>query len=562
MKWLKSRKLFLNEAKIGEIIFPSQAKIIKQRWGSKYLTYEEVTPTKNIIQGTWKLSEEDKNEVLNNFMNCDVSELYKLFSTLPDTFVNLITESIDVSLISNNKDKFTRILQDFNIKSPNLDQILIIRESIFRKIALGDTMSSSVILKDDDGRPIKDENNQMVKVDKAVGEIYYTKNLTNINSFLDDYNSLIEKFVESNIDGYTMDDIVDKDTFRDNNNYHSFVNYASDTLNSYKVDFEIFNRDIYLKISHNPKDILNMSISSFYSSCQHLYSGMYASKVLGNVFDSNSMPAYLLFDTPIYNSGDELISDHLPLSRMIIRNIESFDLDDDKKIYFDRAYPDRMQSVISKIVEKYSKNKNNYTGGNYYYLPDIDLEDDISHPYQDRLELKVGTLIGRNIKTLKLTQINDWSRVKVDPDVKLKELVIETDKLPPDILKIKLNLDWVKFRYLSINSLDIFKNLNTTSYSFDKCKISNDLIKELPDNIKKLQIISCDISEINLNNIKLDELHLIYTLDSIDELVKCIENIDVKILTISGDLAGKENKSILNSIKSKGVKIKIVGPVI
>jgi hypothetical protein len=48
-------------------------------------------------------------------------------------------------------------------------------------------------------------------------------------------------------------------------------------LIEYELDFEIFNRDIYLSISHNPKDILNMSISKFYSSCQHLYSGSHNS---------------------------------------------------------------------------------------------------------------------------------------------------------------------------------------------------------------------------------------------------------------------------------------------
>jgi hypothetical protein len=51
-----------------------------ERWGEKYLDYDEVTPTNKIIQGKWKLSEEDKYKAL-AFSNCDI-ELLDLFTTL------------------------------------------------------------------------------------------------------------------------------------------------------------------------------------------------------------------------------------------------------------------------------------------------------------------------------------------------------------------------------------------------------------------------------------------------------------------------------------------------
>ena len=109
---------------------------------------------------------------------------------------------------------------------------------------------------------------------------------------------------------------------------------------------------MYLSINHNAKDILNISISRFYSSCQHLYSGGQRNKLIGNVFDPNTCPAFLIFDAPIYNSSGELISEQLPLTRMLVRNIETWNPNDDPQIFFDRAYPDRTKDLFGKIIEK------------------------------------------------------------------------------------------------------------------------------------------------------------------------------------------------------------------
>ena len=58
----------------------------------------------------------------------------------------------------------------------------------------------------------------------------------------------------------------------------------------------------------------------------------------------------------------------------------------------------------------------------------------------------------------------------------------------------------------------------------------------------------------------MEELHLIYTIDP-SELSKAIEGVKVKSLHLSGDLVS-ENKELIKSLRSKGVKIQIVGPVI
>ena len=70
---------------------------------------------------------------------------------------------------------------------------------------------------------------------------------------------------------------------------------------------------------------------------------------------------------------------------------------------------------------------------------------------------------------------------------------------------------------------------------------------------RKMKVVS-DFKE-------LEELQVIYTLDSAEDL-KTIVPENLKKLIISGDLVTKEGKSIISSLKSKGVKIEIVGPVI
>lgn len=567
MKWIKSRNLFL-EAKIRDVILPRQAKEVTRKWGEKYLDYEEVTPTDKIIQGTWKLSEEDKNVVLGVFCQTDMPALFELFSSLPEQFGNVLNKSINVELFRDDKDTYSRIFESFDIRKPKLDQILAMFSSVFRKLSIPDTMATSVISKDVNNRPIRDEQGNMIRIEKKPGDLIFSNNLININSFISDYNDLVDKCTEANVEGWSDSDKIASSTlFSDNRNLSQFINFASTNENQqYKLDFEIFNKDIFLKITHNPQDILNMSISKFYSSCQHLYTGGYSNKVLGNVFDPNSMPAYLIFETPIFWE-DEKISEHLPLSRMVIRNIESFADNAPTKLYFDRAYPDRMQNIFQQMVTKYSGNVMNADRNDrYLYTPDLDFNDKLESPYQDRLSLTQGIMIGKNIKTLYLSQIGNWTNVKVDPNAKIKELIIETTEIPETLLTINLTLDWIKFKFIEIHTLKDFDRIKTTSIAFDKCRLSNTVLQDINvsnPNITKLQIVSCDnVGSFDFSEFKaLEELQVIYTLDSVEDL-KTIVPENLKKLVISGDLATKESKSILGALRSKGVKIEIVGPVI
>ena len=566
MKWIKSRSRFVNEARIGDVINPEQTRRVKEKWGAKFLDYDEVEPTDKIKQGKWKLTEEDKNKVLSAFFSSgrgtvNISEVQKIFSGLSDKFVEVMNLSLttlaSVNASSKGIERAKEVLQEFDIKNPSIDEMVAIFEPVFRKLS-NETGKSEMIQKDDSGRPIMGEDNRPIKVAKEIGDPVFEKNLINILSFVQNFNT------------YYEEDKVDENIFEDSH-LANIINLAKDDINSeYKTSFKIFGRDIYLKISHNPKDILNMSISKFYTSCQHLYTGMYSSKVLGNIFDPNSIPAFLVFDTPIYN-GDQMISEQLPLSRMIIRNLESFDGKSETKLLFDRAYPDRMKEgnwgdVFGEIVEKYTgmKSIEDTYGATYLYTPDIEDELELEAPYMDQNKgLLVGKYIGVNTKKLYLSSTYDWSKVKVAPNAKIKELIIENPDLPQNLLDIDLNLEWVKFKFIDIADLSGFSNIKSDSIAFDKCKITNDSVREfcVGKQIKRLQLTSCDIDDLDLSGLNVDELQLLYTVDN--SLQSALGDAKFNKLVVSGDLmANKENKEFLNGLKRSGVKIETTGLVI
>lgn len=565
MKWIKNRKQYLNEAKIKDLVLPRQKKEISDVWGEKWLDYEEIDPTDKIKQGQWKLSEEDKDKVLGAFFgwqgsSINMEKVFSIFGNLTEHFSNTLLMSVDQDLLN---DKFKIIMNNFNPNKPSVDQITALFEPVFRKLSINDTKSDSIIKKGEDGRPILDSEGNMIRIQKEKGEPAFDKNLVTINTFIDSYNKsykdIIDDFKEVDSNVFYNDDI------------QRIISLSKENHNSeYKFDFEIFGKDMFLKIVHNPKDILNMSISKFYASCQHLYSGGYRNQVLPNIFDPNSIPAFLYFDSDIY-WDNEKISDFLPISRMIIRNIENEN--NELKVYFDRTYPDRVQSTMEEMVEKYSGNKNTveYVGDEtYIFTPDVDFEDDLGQGYHDRFgRTKTMKMIGKNAKKIILSRSHDWSKVKISPNAKLEEIIIETTDLPENLLTLSLNPNWVKFRFMEILSLEKFDKLITDSIAFDKCKFTDDVLIDINKNnpnLKKLQIISCDYSSnIDLSIFKeLKELHLIYTIDSLEELINMTKGLEkLEKLTLSGDLLSqKEAKEYVNELKRKGVKVETVGPVL
>lgn len=546
MKWLKNRDKFISEAKIKDLILPIQAEYVKSNWSEKYLEYEEITPTKKIQQGKWKLSEEDKMKVLGVYLDCNINKVYNIFNNISDKFAFVINQSINLNLLSK---EYSTIMENFDIKNPTIDQIVIIYDNVFRRISAGETNSDIMVKKDENGIPLKDEDGNLIRVQKEKGDLVFTNNLVNINTFISGFN------------GCFQEDQINEDIFKDRE-INSLRNMASVRENSsYTVDFKIFDKDIYLSINHNPQDILNMSISKFYASCQHLYSGSYRRLLLGNVFDPNSIPAFLVFETPIF-WGDDKLSDVLPLSRMMVRSIETFNDSDEKEIFFDRAYPDRMKNVFDDIIEKYTDNRNNYRGDYYYFVPDIDFNDhsDIDIPYMDRLNGRRVKGIGKNVKSIHINRNIDWSSIKILPGCKIKEIIIENNNLP-DLREMNKDIENIKFKYLDIISMEPFSSIKPENVAFDKCKLDAKIINDLNKDIKKIKIINCningqlDFSEFN----KIDELQLIYTLNNAQELDFIKDSKNIKKLLISGDIF---NKKIINDIKKSGIDVEVTGLVL
>ena len=82
MKWIKDRNKFLKEAKLRDVLYPSQSKEVASSWSERYLDYEEVAATDKIKQGKWKLEEEDKLKVLGEFFDCNMSNIFELFENI------------------------------------------------------------------------------------------------------------------------------------------------------------------------------------------------------------------------------------------------------------------------------------------------------------------------------------------------------------------------------------------------------------------------------------------------------------------------------------------------
>jgi len=556
MKWILSRKTFLNEAKLRDVILPKQKEAVIDKWGEEFLDMEEIEVTPKIVQGKWTLTEADKREALGVFLMADIDQVYKIFEDLPEKFVEVFNKSIDLAMLDENGKK---LFNNFDIKRPSVNQMGALTGSYFRKISVGETMAEEMIVRDDSGRPVMGEDGRPTKIGKQAGDVIFSKNLSNINTFVEDFNRCYP------------DSRIDASIFKSGPIARLVSNSQEDFGgDGYNVDIDIYGRDLHLFISHKAKDILNISISRFYSSCQHLYSGGQRNKLIGNVFDPNTCPAFLIFDAPIYNSSGELVNDVLPLSRMLIRSVENWD-NKDSKIFFDRAYPDRMQDVLERMVEKYSGNVMTYDedkDGPYLFTPDLpqELTSKIIDPYMDKLNVRRHVLIGKNTKKLDLGGFIDWTKTKISPDAKIEDLTISTTRLPDNFFDIPLTLEWIKFKFINIFSLNNFEKMKSSKWGFDKCKLGKNVLQELVQNnpdIKSLQFVACDLRGIDFSTLKgLNELHLIYTLEDF-KIIESLKDLGLKKLVVSGDLmSDAETKKTIQDLRKSGTNVEIKGPQI
>lgn len=573
MKYIRTRRSFLltEEAKLRDTLYDVQKQRVAEVWGEKFLDYETVEPTDKIKQGKWELSEEDKDAVINRFFDTNYGDVRKKLKNLPQKFVDLVKESFDYdsslpNLYQHERERVEKVTErgentNINIREPKVKQLSILYYNIFRLLSVNDTKNDEMVLKGEDGRPIFDDDGKIQKVKKEPGSFVFSNNYTNINSLVDNYNRTFP------------DEKVDTEIFK-GRNIQNIVNMVED--NPKILDFDLFSQDkMYLLIQHDPKFILNMSVSKFYTSCQELYRGgghgtSYMRQLLSNVFDPNSIPAFLIFDTPYYgenSSGDiEKLSEVLPLTRLMIRNIEPFDSDEDPSgIFFDKTYPDRMEDILTSMIEKYSGNfdtANERGLDDYYFYADVDIDDfkgdDLKYPYMDRLGFKKGVMIGKNTKRLYLSNNIDWSTAKIAKDNNVKEIIIETTDIPNNTFEVPFDIEWIKFKYISINKLDQFKKLLTKAVSFHQCSLSHgvlDDLYELSPDIKKLSFVSTEIKDTkDIEKFEgIEELEIVYSIDdeeNLRDLIDFNKFKNLKILTVSGDLYNnQDNKDFLNSLE-------------
>jgi len=596
MKWLKSRTRFIKEMKLNEMavgdpirnsLSDKEINRVAQKWGEKYLDYKEIEPTKKIEQGKWKISKEDKFKILDTFFNLNYGRLeqkQKQFENLPDKFTEILSKSLDYDSAQNEFKTAKNVLKDLDIKNPSIDQMIAIFEKVFRKLSVNETKGKEMIQKDENGRPVKDENGNIIKIEKEIGAPVFTNNYVDIITFSEDYNKCYSEEDSINIDYFFQDYPIQSLRNLGTGEFRKQEISDSEEYMNITTDFSLFDKDMYLYIKHDPKSILNMSMSKFYTSCQFLYTdrynGDYNKKLLANVFDPNTIPAFLLFDTPLYEikeDGSRLkITDYIPLTRMVIRNIENYSDDENTILFFDRTYPDRMKDIMDIMVEKYSKNEmqgsfeRTVDGGinprSYLFTPDVDYDDfhngGLTYPYQDALDIKTGILVGQNIKQINFNSDTNWKNIKISEKNSLKEIIVDNTELPLDFFKYNFDLDWIKFKNIKIYDIEIFNKIKSTKISFERCdlsKISNFNIKEVFGNVENLSFISCEIKEEFFINLEINELELLYSYDG--DLKELLSTTKFNKLTISGDLIS-ENKQYISELKNKKVNVEIKGLIV
>jgi len=557
MKWIKGRQKFLAEAKIGDVINLKQKGVITKRWGKKYLEYEEVEPSNEIksIQGNWKLTPEQKYRALNLFFKTDVSKAEAVFDNLPTEFIRVVSDALNWALesddYSSETDKIAEFMEDgIDFTNIGLEEIAALTNNVLPRIDVKTTISDKQMVRDELGVPIKGEDGQFQFEEKMAGEFAYYNGLYNLNSFAKDYDDCMKKLGRE-------DQIVARNF--SSSEIGSIKNMLSTDVRGHQADLKVFHKDAYVSILHNPQDILNISVSKFYASCQELYGGSHVSSLLANVFDPNSVPAFIYLDSPVYNSDGELIAEKLPLARFFIRSIVM--PSESKGLFFDRVYPQRMSDGendgIYNMVEQVAGIKryldstdDDARSAVYVFAPDISSDDRLESPYHDTLSNIVQKrTIGMNCKFLNITADSDWSDVVVRENNRIETMIISTPKVPVNLFDLKYNLEKLSIVNIDISEMPELAKFGTGDIELRECRTNMvDLRKGLEGtNLNKLSLINCDIAGISFEGMQLSELVLKSDTEG-RSLADVIANARIKNLVISDHLLmDPENVEFLKS---------------
>jgi len=569
MKWIKKRQNFLNEAKIGDVITPKQKEIVAKRWGKKYLDYEEIEPNNVIkeIQGTWKLTPEQKYTVLDLFFRTDVKSAEMVFQNLPTDFIREVSNAMNHAVENSdnmydyNSDAIDILADGIEFNNISIEDICTLTDNVLMRIDVKTTISDKEMVRDEIGVPVKGDDGQFQFVDKEPGEFRYYTGVYNLNSFAKDYDECMKKLGRE-------DQIVNRNF--SSNEISAIKNMFTTRVKGHDSDFKVFHKDVYLSIEHKPMDILNISVSKFYSSCQELYGGSHVSSLLANVFDPNSVPAFIYLDSPVYKDG-EVIAEKLPLARFMVRlvNIENSEVGTLKdKLFFDRVYPQRMSDGendgIYKLVEdvagiKRYLDSTDQEAGNavYVFAPDISSDDSLNRPYHDTLtNIETKRTIGVNCRYLNITPESDWSDVYVRKNNQIQEMIISTPNVPSNLFDLEYNLKNLKIINVDIKEMPALAKFGTGDISLIDCRTN---MSELREGLKgveltKISLVNCDIEGISFEGMQLNELVLKSDLDG-KSLKDVIGDARINKLTVSDHmLMEPENVEFLkNAVTSKQI---------
>jgi hypothetical protein len=556
MKWIKGRQKFLAEAKIGDVVNPKQKEVITKRWGKKYLEYEEVEPEQEIkaIEGTWKLTPEQKYRVLGLFFKTDVSKAEAVFDNLPSEFkraVSLGLNHVIENEIGREVELMAELMADgIDFDNIGLEEISALTNNVLPRIDVKTTVSDKKMVRNEDGIPIKGEDGQFQFEEKVAGEFVYYSGLYNLNSFANDFDDCMKKLGKE-------DQIVARNF--SSSEIGSIKNMLSTEVKGHQADLKVFHKDAYVSILHNPQDILNISVSKFYASCQEFYGGSHVRSLLANVFDPNSVPAFIYLDSPVYNSDGELIAEKLPLARFFIRSIVM--PSESKGLFFDRVYPQRMSDGendgIYNMVEQVAGIKRYLDSTDedarsavYVFAPDISSDDSLDSPYHDTLSnIQHKRTIGLNCKFLNITAASDWSDVVVRENNRIETMIISTPKVPVNLFDLKYNLEKLSIVNIDISDMPELAKFGTGDIELRECRTNMvDLRKGLEGtNLNKLSLINCDITGISFEGMQLQDLILKSDIEG-RNLAEVIADARIKNLIISDHLLmDPENLEFLKS---------------
>jgi hypothetical protein len=215
--------------------------------------------------------------------------------------------------------------------------------------------------------------------DNNIDNPIFSNNKSNLFTFIKSFNRAFPQY-QLNLDEFLNDRI--------------FVGLREPIMNFNENVKDLNKARLYLYISDKPADILRMSVSNFYTSCQNMYTGAANEQLLANVFDENSKLAYLIFDTPyIDNQGNK--HPFTPIARTIIR------VGKNDKIMFDVTYPNEMENSFYKIIEKYTNLKDEGTVDSYYPYKSVGLPP----PYMDKYSIETQYLpLHKNPKAIALAK--------------------------------------------------------------------------------------------------------------------------------------------------------------